>query len=459
MKRYLSFLFFTIILPLACFVLIIFIAKAMNGWLPSQSPATSATSTPIAKKLMPIAVAQAQTTPGKLFPIESVDTMKDSRDGARMAETDQTYEHDVIDKDISLIAATGATHVAIDTPYDQEFIPILREWVTAARAQGLSVWFRGNFSGWEGWFGYSSISRSDHIDMIKAFITGNPDLFRDGDIFTACPECENGGPGDPRMTGDVSGHRQFLLAEQDATVGAFASIGKNVDSDITSMNDDVAKLVMDPATAKALGGVVAIDDYTHTPQELSDDIKTINASSGAKVIIGEFGAPIPDLNGDLTDAEQSDFVEGLLAGMYYDAGMIAGVNYWVIRGGTTALAQDDGTPKTAYKTLELYYSAKTMTGVMRDSLGIPVTNTRLLASQVPSDTVGYPFTTDSHGDYTFYYPHSGVNIYITDPSGTYDRYTLNIDSGMATTTNEDLVLETTKPSLWQRFLKFVKEVL
>ena len=39
-------------------------------------------------------------------------------------------------------------------------------------------------------------------DKMLAMIEKNPDLFQNGDIFTACPECENGGPGNPNHTGE-----------------------------------------------------------------------------------------------------------------------------------------------------------------------------------------------------------------------------------------------------------------
>ena len=62
----------------------------------------------------------------------------------------------------------------------------------SARKHSLKVWFRGNLSGWEEWFGYPSINRDEHTAGIVRFITNNPDLFEDGDIFVTCNECENG---------------------------------------------------------------------------------------------------------------------------------------------------------------------------------------------------------------------------------------------------------------------------
>src|SRR5260221_5347891 len=94
--------------------------------------------------------------------VRSIDTMKYSRDRSRQALDDLAFNK-VIDKQISLIAKTGANYVAIDTPYDLEFLPILKRWVVVARRYHLHVWFRGNFSGWEGWFGYAKMSQHDHL--------------------------------------------------------------------------------------------------------------------------------------------------------------------------------------------------------------------------------------------------------------------------------------------------------
>jgi hypothetical protein len=75
--------------------------------------------------------------------------MKYSRDLAREKLGNPSFDK-VIDDQISRIAGTGATHVALGVPYDPEFLPIMRRWVTAIRKYNLKVWFRGNLSGWEG---------------------------------------------------------------------------------------------------------------------------------------------------------------------------------------------------------------------------------------------------------------------------------------------------------------------
>ena len=136
----------------------------------------------------------------RFFQVQSIDTMKYSRDTAREKLKDVKFD-EVIDAQIKNIAATGATHVSLGTPYDEEFLPFLKRWVAAARKYGLKVWFRGNWSGWENWFDYPKFKDGKvHSEKTKKFILENSNLFEDGDVFTACPECENGGPGDPRIT-------------------------------------------------------------------------------------------------------------------------------------------------------------------------------------------------------------------------------------------------------------------
>ena len=149
-------------------------------------------------------------TKKRSWEIKSIDTVKYSRDLAREKLKDSSFDQ-TIDDQVRLISGTGATHLAVGTPYDKEFLPFLKRWITAARKYNLKVWFRGNLSGWEGWFNYKKISRDEHTKMIQEFILTNGELFENGDVFSACTECENGGPGDPRKTDDVNNFRSFLI--------------------------------------------------------------------------------------------------------------------------------------------------------------------------------------------------------------------------------------------------------
>lgn len=290
----------------------------------------------------------------RVWQIKSIDTMKYSRDPSAAKLNDLSFDA-VIERHVKDISDLGATHVAIATPYDGEFVPILTRWVNVARRNRLKVWFRGNFSAWEGWFGREeNLTREEHLAKTREFIKNNKDLFRDGDVFSACPECENGGAGDPRQTGDIEGFRKFMIDEYNACQEVFKNIGKNVTCNLASMNLDVAKRIMDTETAEAMGGVIAIDHYTKTPEKLESDIVDLAAKTHAKIFLGEFGAPIPDINGDLTKAEQAEWLNNALR-LISARQEVIGVNYWVSVGGSTAIFDDNNIPKPAAAILAKYF--------------------------------------------------------------------------------------------------------
>ncbi|MCH7951790.1 hypothetical protein IH980_03580 [Patescibacteria group bacterium] len=320
--------------------------------------------------------------------IQSIDTMKYSRDVAREKLRDASFGQ-TINTQVKNIANAGATHVAIGTPYDEEFFPFLTRWVKAARKYGLNVWFRGNWAGWQEWFEYPRISREQHIEKTRQFILANRDLFEDGDIFTPCPECENGGPGDPRRNRDVIGHRSFLRDESQATKEAFEQIGKDVATNYYSMNGDVARLVMDRETTAALGGVVVIDHYVPSPDQLADDVKEIASRSGGKVILGEFGVPIPDIHGNLSEAEQAEWLAEALGKLSLTPELV-GVNYWVNVGGSTQLWDSAGKPRLAAAEIAKYFTPTVLKGTLVNEIGKPITNAIILSNTkvVSTDVLG-----------------------------------------------------------------------
>ncbi len=291
-----------------------------------------------------------------LWRFQSIDTMKYSRDLSREKLGDPTFDS-VIEKQVADIAATGATHVAIATPYDEEFYPILKRWVEAARKYHLNVWFRGNWSGWEGWFNYPKITRAEHIKKTAEFIQKHADLFVNGDVFTACPECENGGNGDPRQTGDIAGHRKFLIDEYRVTKSSFKTINKNVTSNFDSMNGDVARVIMDRATTAALDGIVTIDHYVATPAQLALDVESISRASGGKIVLGEFGAPILDINGQMSQDEQAKWITDALSKLAQTHDVI-GINYWTNIGSSTSLWNQDGTARKAVSAITTVYKTR-----------------------------------------------------------------------------------------------------
>lgn len=340
--------------------------------------------------------------PARFWQFQSIDTMKYSRDVARQYLLDYGFD-DVIDQQVKAIADTGATHVAIATPYDPEFVPFLNRWVKAIRKYRLNVWFRGNLAGWENWFGYGDITPEEHTQKILEFTKSNSNLFADGDIFTSCPECENGGEGDPRRTGKVAEYRQFLISEHNQVKKAFDSQNKKIISNYYSMNADVARLIMDRDTTTALGGIVTIDHYVSTPEQLASDIQDLASRSGGLIVLGEWGAPIPDIHGKMSDQQQADWIKKTLELLVKSPNLI-GLNYWTNQGSSTALWNSPDNPKAAVSILTSYYRSQPVDLVVKNTVGKP-----LIAS------VNYlkrGFTTDKNGRVSLPWPGypSEINI-------------------------------------------------
>jgi len=377
--------------------------------------------------------------------VQSIDTMKYSRDLAREKARDNGFDP-VIDDTMRKIAAAGATHAAVGTPYDEEFFPFLERWVKAARKYNLLIWFRGNWCGWEGWFDYPPLTAAEHIIRTKDFILKYPEIFRENDIFTACPECENGHSGDPRENGEVEAFRRFLLAEQAAVSEAFTAINRKVRSNLTSMNGDVARLVMDKETTAGLGGIVTIDHYVATPAALLSDIDELVAFSGGRIVLGEFGVPIPDISGKMNDQEKADWIREALEKIASDRRII-GVNYWLGTGGTTELWSGDGVVRPAYYVLENYYKPLTWRGLVKDELGRPVGGAEIAGSKQAA-------TTDANGYFAVFRLRAANETFTVKAPGYRDSTAeANDPSSLAT-----VMLIRENPSAWYNLRKGIKKV-
>lgn len=338
------------------------VAVLISDWLPKSQPM----------------LIYAQP-PRYTWEVQSIDTMKYSRDLANEKLGDAKFDVE-IERQVKAIADTGATHIALGTPYDEKFFPFTKRWVDAARKHHLNVWFRGNWSGWEGWFGFDkTLSRAEHIKKTQAFIVNHPDIFADGDIFSSCPECENGGPGDPRANGDVAGHRAFLIDEYTVTKSAFATIHKKVRSNFFSMNGDVARLVMDKKTTSALDGMVTIDHYVATPEKLAKDMHSIAQASGGKIMLGEWGVSIPDIHGPMSEDDRVRWIDKALQEMRLLGDEVEGMNYWLATGGGTQLWSVGETTSKLSETLARYYTPYVVYGRVTDEWGAPIDRAEIQA--------------------------------------------------------------------------------
>lgn len=388
-----------------------------------------------------------KTEAGKIdnIKIRSIDTMKFSRDLARAKLNDKSFDT-VIDKHIKDIAGTNATHVAIGTPYDKEFLPFLKRWVGAARKYKLSVWFRGNLSGWEGWFEYPKIGKSEHTQNIENFIVQNRDLFRDGDIFTSCPECENGGRS---VYEDPEGHKAFLIAEYNVVKKAFLRIDKKVTANYYSMNGDIARLIMDKKTTKALDGIVTIDHYVESVDQLVDDIREYAKNSGGKVVLGEIGAPIPDIHGKMTESAQRDWIASLFAKLE-SVDDLEGLNYWVSNGGSTSLWNPDGTERLAAEIVRNAYGDRELRAKLVDRKSNAIAGAKVL-------TLNEAYSVDAHGVFSVPYLYKGQIIEISAKG-----YPSKIPVEIGENASGEIVLDYNPPyfhfkfSLWDRIAQVIK---
>jgi len=328
------------------------------------------------------------SAPATIWSVQSIDTMKYSRDLAREKLSSKEFDV-VINNQVKQISETGATHVVIATPYDAEFLPFLNRWVTAARKYQLHVWFRGNWSGWEEWFGYPKISPEQHIAQTVQFILSNKNLFQDGDIFSACPECENGAMGDPRQTGKVQEYRTFLTRLTTECQNAASEINKKIICNYHSMNADVAKLIMDKETVAKNGGIIVIDHYTKTGEQLSEDAKEFAASTNAKIVIGEFGSPVPDIHGNQSEKDQAEWLQSTFESISQQSNII-GVNYWTSVGGSTSLWDSKGA-RPAVAVLTKFYSPRNINLQIKSTSG-KVVSTATVAYN------GHAYAPDKNGD-------------------------------------------------------------
>jgi hypothetical protein len=104
---------------------------------------------------------------------------------------------------------------------------------------------------------------------------------------------------------------------------------------------------------------------------LVKDIQEISEVSRGKIILGEFGVPIPDIHGQMDDKEQSEWIERALGNLTKENSLL-GVNYWVSFGGTTAVFNGDGSERKAVKVLKDYFSPIVISGKVINEIGQPI---------------------------------------------------------------------------------------
>ena len=147
-----------------------------------------------------------------------------------------------------------------------------------------------------------------------------------------------------------------MISENSIASEEFYKLKKDVVTNFASMNYDVAKLVMDQETLRKMGGIIVVDHYVNTPQKLSSDIDYLIMNKNSKVILGEIGVPIQNIHQNMTDQSQAEWLNDALDLLSQKENVI-GINYWVSHGGSTAIFNDDNTPKEAADILQKHYKA------------------------------------------------------------------------------------------------------
>jgi hypothetical protein len=380
----------------------------------------------------------------RLWKYECVDTMKTSRDKAREWKDAKEFE-ERIEKEMKIISEMGADCVAIDTPYDDEFLPVLEKWVASARKYNLVIWFRGNFSQWEHWFGYSGeMSEGDLFVKTKRFVSMHPELFRDKDIFTPAPEGENGGPFDQVEIDEYPRFRKFLIDQYEMCKEAFAGINRDVVCNWYSMNGGLAKRMLDADTVKKLDDLVTIDHYIKTSPEMGEFIRYFKDKFGAKTAVGEFGAPIPDINGTMSPKQQADFIKELFDELYVHKNDLVGISYWDLYDGSTRLVESDYSPRPAIKVIENYLKPGVVYGQVTNSNGDVLTGVELKINggkdKVYTDEMGRYYAVVPAGETSIV---SNLDPYISLMN------TVNISHDEEL--RKDLTLHSKNPTFWEQF--------
>ena len=101
------------------------------------------------------------------------------------------------------------------------------------------------------------------------------------------------------------------------------------------------------------------------------EIKDYAQRSGGKVVLGEFGAPIPDIHGKMSEDDQARWIDQAMIELV-SLPDVAGVNYWTNRGSSTQLWTDNNEPLKAVEILAKYYDPINIVGSVKDEADKPL---------------------------------------------------------------------------------------
>ncbi len=101
---------------------------------------------------------------------------------------------------------------------------------------------------------------------------------------------------------------------------------------------------------------------------MSTDVEEISGMSGGQIVLGEFGAPIPDLHIGMTETGQAEWIESALSQLSKQPNL-AGLNYWVNIGGSTQLWTAAGMPRKAVEVVKSFYKPQSLAVTVKNEIG------------------------------------------------------------------------------------------
>ncbi len=324
----------------------------------SFAPTSTPTPTP---NLIPT-LTPLPTVPTASWPIQSVSSMKETKDRI-CSQRDQTF----INHWVSKAKELGANFVAVETPYDNpscgSSLDYTWNWINAIRSQGLQVWHRHMPLAFEGIYDTTK-QKSDFLGMIGDYIRNNREMFKEGDIFTPIPEPQNGGIAG--VTYCAAGlcifdskeqFNQWLRDAMEITQNAFNQIGLGgkikvgyfgFDGFVAwgSNNPDWHGILED-ATIQKMGNLT-IDHYPELiGQTMEQGLNEVMAKyPGLPIIIGEWGSA------GSTDVEEQ--VRNSMGACKRKG--VAGFNYWHLgMGGNEALINEDFSNRPQFDDVQSFF--------------------------------------------------------------------------------------------------------
>ena len=248
----------------------------------------------------------------------------------------------------------GATHVTLETPYDNPVcdgaregnfsIDYTKQWIDEIRAHDLGVWHRHMFIPFEGIYrDHMPLEKRKepnlpYADMVAQYIADHPDFFQRGDVFTLMPEPQNGGieqygtkdcgPSNVCIFPTIQSFNDFLVVGLDAARAEFAKLG--LEDDITfsccgfdgymmwgdNNPDHQGRTKIDSRIGSR--AIFSIDHYPAPDSTMEADLREFRYMWGnVPIIVEEWGAtrddrdPVADIEESLTALREDPHIIGV----------------------------------------------------------------------------------------------------------------------------------------------------